>query len=736
MKYRLASKTTKPPHGWMFTQYPTVWSVKNPLSVSWQGAIDQIFSFRQANPGYALSLSQDAIAADLEEFTVARLQTDPRALHLLIPADEEAKKNAPTVQVPRSLRSVVVDAVARIKQDARGARVIADWLGHGGHPVPLDQATWRASVCGKCPKNVHLSRAPEHAIAQAILEQQRVRTKLALRVPNESTLKSCDVCGCVLALKVWVPLEHIDKEEGFPPNCWIPQEDGKPGDGRTITVQRKGAIGDVIAATSVADKLKALGHRIRFACVKSIHPILAGHPSITEVCEPDRGQIDICLDGGYERHSDARTRHFTDLFLETAARVVRPISRRNYVPTLKVTEAEEALAAEVMAPYPKPWVVVIPRSNSWPNRTVTQESWNAMAHLVHGTCFWTGTDPCAVPLVALTPCELRTLMAYITAADLVVSVDTGPLHIAAAFNRPIVVIQQAFRAELRLSDQTDYAVFECGQPCSPCMDYTCKLPGMNPKFPACATVNAVKLADAVNIRTDRYSVSAVIPVYGSNRERLERCILAIRGQVDEIVVTMDGNSLTYHDHRVISVPSTGKRLGYGKTCNRGARHSTGKWLLMLNDDCYLKPDAVAKMLEVADDETAVVGCLLRYPDGTIQHAGTKRQCGDIGFGHIDWKKTEPSIKAPCAMEFVTFAAALVRREAFYQVRGFDEDYDSYSEDADFCIRIRLAGWKVMFTPFAEGIHEESQSSGKEKAGLLQGGNDLLKRKWGKYFAAA
>lgn len=717
-----------PPGGWQYIQHPTGWNIPNPTNHSFDAAVRLIRLHREANPQYGLSTIADKVASDLEAFTIARIQNDPRCMKLLIPVDDEAKKKI--LQPSSVLKENAKRAVARLVHDAKGIATLADWVGDGAAPVSRDLAQLRAETCASCSLNQDTGRRLENIVARAIQDQLGIKRKLMRTIDGEDRLKTCSHCSCYLPLKVWVPLENLDTE-GFPSNCWVARESQMPA-GRTITVQRKGAIGDVLAATCVADQLHALGYGVRFACVASIRPLLVGHPAIIGFAEPDKDDIDINLDGAYEKHHERKTRSFYDLYLDVAKRSVPSIRKTNYVPRLGLDADELTKAKERMNPHPRPWIVVIPRSNAWPNRTVRQEDWNSFAaKITSGTVFWTGTDPCAAPLVSLTPCDLRQLASAIAHADIVVSVDTGPMHIAAALNRPLVAIEQAFAPELRLSDQTDFSVFSVGLECSPCFDYTCKISNVNHTRPPCGSVNSKDLAAHVMKRVTRTKVSAIIPVYGENRTRLEKCIAHITDQVGEIVVTMDGNSLTYTDANVVSVPSKGERRGYGKTCNRGARHSTGEWLLMLNDDCYLNPGAVEEMLKCATDDVAVIGCLLRYPDGTIQHGGTRR--GGVGFGHIDVGRREASIKQPVDMEFVTFAAALVRRTAFYQVRGFDEDFDCYSEDADFCLRVRRAGWRVVYTPHDSGVHEESKSSGDQKNTMLRKGNELFVQKWKTHF---
>lgn len=112
-------------------------------------------------------------------------------------------------------------------------RVRATWLGEGGQPSP--QAQRRADICLKCPHNVARPWEETYKGVAAVLirRQLELRSKLELKVEGEEGLHMCDLCGCVLALKVHVPL-HIAREntpdwERFPANCWIPTEETSNG---------------------------------------------------------------------------------------------------------------------------------------------------------------------------------------------------------------------------------------------------------------------------------------------------------------------------------------------------------------------------------------------------------------------------------------------------------------------------------------------------------------------------
>lgn len=655
--------------------------------------------------------------------------------------------------------------IDRIKADANAARILTEWIGSGGDPVPKDVAYARAETCIACPHN-QPGAAFEAGVAEAIREQDALRRGHRLTLSNEGKLKSCNRCGCYLKLKVWIPMQQLaprTKMSEFPPNCWLPMEAAerrrllveearkvvplgvvpvaavkpKPVAApkvKSIRIRRSAAHGDVLMASTVATKLHHAGYSVEFVTVDACVETLAHHPHIANVTT-DALPVDIELDKTYE-HNLEKDRKSIALLLTEAAQHQSPvkIDSVNLRPVIHITGDERLEAIRYMQPIgPRPWVIFIRRSFSWPNRTLDQHEFVSAVNAIKGTVFCAQNDQ--HPQANAKPLDhvkrFRQLMAAINVADLVVTPDTGPLHVAAALGKPIVVLEQCNDTTLRVNDQTDWWAVDTGLECAPCHEFTCPL---DAKRPPCQKVDGKRIADAVNTRlaaSGQNRVSAVIPVYNP-QPRLQKCILAIAGQVDEVIVALDGEAKFSHPN-VTSVESTGKRLGYGKTCNRGARYTKNDWILFLNDDCYLQPGAVHAMLQAADERTAIVGCLLRYPDGTIQHGGQGRMRGDIGFGHIDHRMREARIKHAVEAESVTFAAAFVRRSAFYEVAGFDERYDCYSEDTDLCMKVRRAGWKVVYTPLAEGIHDESQTTTPMKAKLLNDASEIFRQKWEPYF---
>lgn len=663
-----------------------------------------------------------------------------------------------------SIVAKVVELAHRIKNDAKALAIGANWLGEGLTPVPQSLSEIRATICSKCPNNQPQVMRVEESVAEMVRKQLEVRSLMSIRTSLDSRLFVCGKtrdfpgCGCQLKLKVHVPINIIpDEPEKFPPHCWQRTERIPPthnpihlssptdthtqpqADKSVVRIKRESAFGDVISATVLATKLWALGYKVWWRCCDVVRPALLHHPHIEGFITDPKAPVDIDLDRSYEDNPERKSKDMALLFLEASEHQLKrkglpAVDKSNRVPVLALTEAELQGMRNQLKHLKGRIVAFIPRSTHWPARTLSEESMVKSAEMIQGNVIWAyqGNPPSPKFIKILLP-SFRHLMALIACSDVVVSPDTGPLHVAAAFNKPIVVIQQAIDPKLRLSYQTDWTAVKADLECVSCGDFTCRIDKYKPP---CQNVPPELIANAVNTKLaalDGEKVSAIIPVY-KDGIRLMNCLNAVINRVSETIVAHDGDAKTTWSG-TIRVPSPGKRTGFGKTCMRGVHASTGSFLLFLNDDCYLKPGCVEAMLDTMKrhPKCAVVGAQLWYPDGTIQHGGTGRINGDVGFGHIDWKKSVPTIKTEREMEFVTFACVLVRRSAFYEVRGFDEEFDTYCEDSDICLRFRQAGWKVIYNPNAKAIHDESQTTGPIKSQLQNASQKIFERKWMRYF---
>ncbi|MBV9735716.1 MAG: glycosyltransferase [Acidisphaera sp.] len=149
--------------------------------------------------------------------------------------------------------------------------------------------------------------------------------------------------------------------------------------------------------------------------------------------------------------------------------------------------------------------------------------------------------------------------------------------------------------------------------------------------------------------------------------------------------------------------------------NAAASAARGAFLLFLNDDVeVLSPDWLHALLEHAErPEVGVVGPLLLYPNGRVQHAGMFLS-GSVGRHAFRFAPAEDPGPFGLALAqrnaiAVTGACMMVRRDVFDTLGGFDEAHSVINNDLDFCLRAWRAGRRVVFTPYAALTHHELAS---------------------------
>ena len=152
--------------------------------------------------------------------------------------------------------------------------------------------------------------------------------------------------------------------------------------------------------------------------------------------------------------------------------------------------------------------------------------------------------------------------------------------------------------------------------------------------------------------------------------------------------------------------------GYGAAGNLGIRETTGDPVVLMNEDVILEPDwlDVVASAMAADPRVGIVGGLLLFPEGLIQHAGGFLHRPLMLADHFAYR--QPADAAPTEardVEYVTGAVIAMRRAALAQLGGFDEGFPAYFEETDLCHRARAAGWAVRYLPNARGVHLESAS---------------------------
>jgi glycosyltransferase involved in cell wall biosynthesis len=191
----------------------------------------------------------------------------------------------------------------------------------------------------------------------------------------------------------------------------------------------------------------------------------------------------------------------------------------------------------------------------------------------------------------------------------------------------------------------------------------------------------------------------------------------------------------------ITVIRDDSAFNYSRLNNAAVRRARGTVLCLLNDDIeVLTPGWLDEMVSFAvQPDVGAVGARLWYPDGTLQHGGVIIGAGGVaGHAHPRLAKGQRGYFSRAVLQqeisAVTGACLVVRREVYEQVGGLDEDIAVAFNDVDLCLRIRAAGYRNIWTPFAELIHHESASRGYEdnpdKLARFQREIRFMQDRWG------
>jgi GT2 family glycosyltransferase len=194
--------------------------------------------------------------------------------------------------------------------------------------------------------------------------------------------------------------------------------------------------------------------------------------------------------------------------------------------------------------------------------------------------------------------------------------------------------------------------------------------------------------------------------------------------------------------RALDVELVEGDFNFSCAVNLGCAAAAGALLLIINDDIeFLHPDWLEIMVgHITQPGVGVVGPLLLGPDERVQHGGVLLGAPDKGpvAGHLYRGATlaDPSyagrLRLNQDLSCVTAACMLVRREAFDELGGFDEEFAVAYNDVDFCLRLRMAGWRIVFTPDAMLTHVESASFGAHwlgRAGEHRQDVAEMRRRW-------
>ena len=252
--------------------------------------------------------------------------------------------------------------------------------------------------------------------------------------------------------------------------------------------------------------------------------------------------------------------------------------------------------------------------------------------------------------------------------------------------------------------------------------------------------------------TRRPLVSIIIPT--SDRVALlKKCLESVFEKTDyqsyEVIVLDNGSRetetleflLALEKRERVRVERIEGPFNYSQLNNKGVELSRGSFIALLNNDVeVLNDEWLSEMVSHAlRPEMGMVGARLWYPEGSIQHGGVILGAGGIaGHAHVGVRHEPGYFARPHLaqnLSAVTAACAVMRRDVYLKLGGFDEvNLPVTFNDVDFCLRLREAGYWIVWTPHVQLVHHESASRGFDNTTRKQvrflAEVDYMKARWG------
>ncbi|MGC8839005.1 MAG: glycosyltransferase family 2 protein [Anaerolineae bacterium] len=240
---------------------------------------------------------------------------------------------------------------------------------------------------------------------------------------------------------------------------------------------------------------------------------------------------------------------------------------------------------------------------------------------------------------------------------------------------------------------------------------------------------------------------SVIIVNWNVRDLLARCLESLRAEAEheeghilslaassylfEVIVVDNASSdgsveMVQGRYPWVRLLANAANRGFTQANNQGLALARGRYLLLLNPDTEVRPGALHTMLQWMDahPRAGALGPRVRYPDGSVQP--TRRRFPTLATAFLEstflhqWFPHNPvarryhmadqSDEEEQAVDWVVGACLLLRGDAVREVGPLDEGFFMYSEELDYCARLRAAGWEVAYLPAAEIVHYEGRSS--------------------------
>ncbi|HEV7216977.1 MAG TPA: glycosyltransferase family 2 protein [Chloroflexota bacterium] len=233
------------------------------------------------------------------------------------------------------------------------------------------------------------------------------------------------------------------------------------------------------------------------------------------------------------------------------------------------------------------------------------------------------------------------------------------------------------------------------------------------------------------------SVSAVV-VSWNVRDLLRQCLLSLRSAARQLpleVCVVDNGSrdgsaaMVQQEFPEVRLLVNSNNPGFAAANNQALRDSRSEYVLLLNPDAELGTGALATLCRYLDchPQVAIVGPQLCNDDGSVQ--SSRRRAPRLATGFLESTQLQQRLPRTWLTDYyyvadrsdaeeqpvdwLMGACLLVRRSAINAVGLLDERFHMYSEELEWCLRFRRAGWEIVYVPAAQVVHHSGQSSGQD-----------------------
>ncbi len=226
---------------------------------------------------------------------------------------------------------------------------------------------------------------------------------------------------------------------------------------------------------------------------------------------------------------------------------------------------------------------------------------------------------------------------------------------------------------------------------------------------------------------------SILIVNWNVRDLLRDCLRSIergRGALEVEVIVVDSASgddsvaMVAAEFPWVTLRPQSENVGFPRGNNIALAEARGDHLLLLNPDTVVLDDALTVMVAYLEKnpEVGAVGPQLLNPDGSVQSSRRRFPTLATGFFESTWLEgVAPGVlrryyaldlpdDRMADVDWLVGACIMVPRGVYEQIGGLDEAYFMYSEELDWCRRIKEAGWRVVYHPEARVVHHVGKSS--------------------------